>query len=346
VLPDFKRAIACTLLSGLTCYSGSALAVKSSTAPLPVLSSLSFNPSQLQSDQLQPKNRLLEQSPRVSQTAAEVFLKDGTLSPATDGFWRQLIPATAQYESANLNASSALFDLNYNVITSNSDPLIDVYLPAGWERRVGGTRWLARVRFPFSFVLPDAGRNNTPNNPLCTVNRDTKQSQCFNSVARPRAGSPLYAYRSGSHGGSGLSGGDITGAALNRQRIEHAIGILIWARPFLSSHNRGFTAPAVRADSYASEETYQGRNINLVMGSRLALRPDATARNLGVSCQNLFPVIQALRQYGAYVVDDSAWDVFYLSTDVEAAKMLQPCRADLLKIYRALQIVMDFNQFE
>jgi hypothetical protein len=114
--------------------------------------------------------------------------------PATDGFWRRRIPATAQYKLAHLDAAGALFDLNYNVITSNSDPLTDVYVPASWNHRVGGTQWLDRLRFPIDFVLSDAGHNNTPNNPLCTVNKDTKQSQCFNSVARPEAGSPLYAY--------------------------------------------------------------------------------------------------------------------------------------------------------
>ena len=330
----FYRAIACTLLCGIIHYDYSVLAADGATALLPVLSLTSSNPSRPQ-----PENRFGKRPALGALSAEEVFLKDGTISPATDGFWRQRIPATAWYEPAHLDSAGVLFDLNYNVITSNSDPLTDVYLPASWEHRADGTQWLDRVRFPASFVLSDAGPNNTPNNPLCTVNKDTKQRQCFNSVARPEAGSPLYAYRSGSHGGSGLSGGDITGAALHRQSIKHAIGILVWARKFLSFQNGGFTAPAVRADNYANAETYGGQNENLVMGSHLALKPDDTPEKLGVSCPSLFPVIQALKQYGAYIVDDSAWNVFYLSTDIEAAEILQPCRQDLLKIYRALQIV-------
>jgi len=333
----FNRAIACFVLCGLTYCGYFVLAADGLTAPPLSLLPLS-NPSQRQTG-VKSDSELA----RAKQSATELFLEDGSISPATDGFWRQRISANARYKPARLYAAQVLFDLNYNVITSNRDPLTDVYLPASWERRIGGTQWIDQVRFPFNFVLPDAGRNNTPNNPLCIANRDTKQSQCFNSVARPRAGEPLYAYRSGSHGGSGLSGGDITGAALRQQRIEHAISILIWARRFLSFHNGGFTAPAIRADSYASAETYRGRNINLVMGSHLALKPGTTPQSLGVSCRNLFPVIQALQQYGAYVVDDSAWDVFYLSVDAEAAEMLQPCRADLLKIHRALQIVTDLN---
>jgi hypothetical protein len=333
----FNRAIACLVLCGLTYYGYLVLAVDGVTAP-PLSLLPSSNPSQRQTG-VKFDSELIG----AKQSATELFLKDGSISPATDGFWRQRISANARYEPAHLDAAEALFDLNYNVITSNRDPLADVYLPASWERRVGGTQWIDRVRFPFNFVLPDAGRNNTPNNPLCTANRDTKQSQCFNSVARPRAGSPLYAYRSGSHGGSGLSGGDITGAALRQQHIEHAIGILIWAQRFLSFHNGGFTAPAIRADSYANAETYRGRNRNLMMGSHLALKPGTTPQNLGVSCRNSFPVIQALQRYGAYIVDDSAWDVFYLSVDAEAAEMLRPCRADLLKIYRALQIVTSLN---
>ncbi len=320
---SINLTIAGTLMCGLiTCNGVMLSAVTTVTPPVPSVSS--SHSTRLRSDR---------------RSAREVFLKDGTISPATDGFWRQRLPATVRYEPAQLNAAAVLFDLNYNVITSNSDPLTDVYVPASWQQRVGGTQWLDRVRFPIDFVLSDAGRNNTPNNPLCTVNRDTKQSQCFNSVARPKAGTPIFAYRAGSHGGSGLSGGDITGAALRRGRIEHAIGILVWAQKFLSFHNRGFVAPAVRADKYASAETYGGNNKNLVMGSRLALKPDATAKKLGVSCPHLVPVVEALKRYGAYVVDDSAWNVFYLSADREAAQMLQPCRDDLLKIYRALQIV-------
>lgn len=333
----FNRAVACTLLSGLIHYDCSMLAADNTTVTLPVLSVPLSHPTRLQSEHRFGKGFAVAARHRLS--APEVFLKDGTISPATDGFWRQRIPATVRYEPAKLNAAGALFDLNYNVITSNSDPLTDVYVPASWQHRVGGTQWLDRIRFPIDFVLSDAGRNNTPNNPLCTVNKHTKQSQCFNSVARPQAGTPIFGYNAGSHGGSGLSGGDITGAALRRQRIEHAIGILVWARKFLSVHNRGFTAPAVRADNYANAKTYGGSNKNLVMGSRLALKPDATPKKLGVSCPNLFPVVEALKRYGAYVVDDSAWDVFYVSADREAAKMLQPCRADLLKIYRALQVV-------
>jgi hypothetical protein len=332
MLLGFNRIISGTLLCGLIQSDCSMLAVNSAAVRQARLLP-SSNSAPLQSEP-----RFDRQLAVKDRSAPEVFLKDGTISPATDGFWRQRIPASVRYESAKLNAAAALFDLNYNVITSNSDPLTDVYVPAGWQQRVGGTQWLDRVRFPIDFVLADAGRNNTPNNPLCTVNKDTKQSQCFNSVARPQAGTPIFAYRSGSHGGSGLSGGDITGAALRRQRIEHAIGILVWSRKFLSSHNRGFTAPAVRADGYASAD-YGGNNQNLVMGSRLALKPDATPQKLGVSCPQLFPVVQALKRYGAYVVDDSAWDVFYLSTDRAAAQMLQPCRDDLLKIYRALQVV-------
>jgi len=330
-------AIAVLLLCGFIDYTRSILTANHAAWSSPVHLSLSDSSSDL--SKFQTENPLISQISPSDRSSAEIFLRDRTISPATDGFWRERLPATVQYEPANLDAAGALFDLNYNVITSNRDPLTDVYVPASWARRVGGTQWLAQVRFPMTFVLPDAGFNNTPNNPLCTVNRDTKQTQCFNSAARPSIGSPLYAYNSGSHGGSGLSGGDITDAALRRGNIEHAIGILVWARRLLSFQNGGFTAPAVRADNYANAETYGGKNDNLVMGSRLALSPDATPESLGISCRILFPVIQALKQYGAYIVDDSGWDVFYLSTNLRAAQMLQPCRDDLLKIYRALKIV-------
>lgn len=329
-----KHAIACSLLIGFVLSTCSALIAKHTAL---AMSASEHSPSS-NSTELKSENQMAAQR----QSSVEIFLRDGTISPATDGFWRRRISENVRYQPANLDAAGALFDLNYNVITNNSDPLTDVYAPASWTRRVGGTQWLDRVRFPPNFVLADAALNNTPNNPLCTANRDTKQYQCFNSFTRPTAGTPIYAYRSGSHGGSGLSGGDITGAALRQRRIDHAIGILVWAHRYLSYQNGGFTAPAERADGYASTG-YLGTNGDLVMGSRLALRPGATAKSLGVSCRNLLPVIQALKQYGAYVVDDSGWDVFYVSTDARAAEMLKPCRDDLLKVYRALQIVTPSN---
>jgi hypothetical protein len=280
-----------------------------------------------------------KQFPVDNRSSVEIFLDNGTISPATDGFWRQPIPKTAPYEPANLDAARVLFDLNYNVITSNSDPLIDVYVPAAWNKRVDGTQWLGKVHFPDGFILPDAAPNNTPNNPLCTVNKDTQIVECFNAVARPTSGTPLYAYRPVSHGGSSLSGGDITGKALQRGRIKHAIAIAVWAKKYLSFYQGGFIAPAVRADSYASTETYGGQNKKLVMGTRLALQPENTPTKLGISCSAVIPIIQALQTYGAYIIDDSAWDAFYISTDQEAAEILQPCCDDLLKIYQALKIV-------
>lgn len=285
-------------------------------------------------------HRLASREGEAAVSSSEIFLRDGTISPATDGFWRAPIPPQAEYEAANLDAEGVLFDINYNVIVSNRDPWTDVYVPASWERRVGGTQWLTQVRFPVDFTVPDAGLNNTPNNPLCTINRDTLHTDCFNSFTRPYPGSNIYAYNAGSHGGSGLSGGDITAAALRSGRIEHAIGVLVWAKNHLSFHDGGFTTPAVRADGYADPETYGGENINLVMGARLALHPEVMPESLEISCPQVFPIIEALKQYGAYVVDDSAWDRFYLSADSEAAEMLAPCENDLLKVFQALQAVI------
>jgi hypothetical protein len=188
--------------------------------------------------------------------------------PCYRWFLEAAYSCTAQYELAHLDAAGALFDLNYNVITSNSDPLTDVYVPASWNHRVGGTQWLDRLRFPINFVLSDAGHNNTPNNPLCTVNKDTKQSQCFNSVARPEAGSPLYAYRSGSHGALVFRVAILLALHCKDSASNTRVGILIWARRFLSFHKGGFAVPAVRADNYANATTYGGQNKNLVMGSR------------------------------------------------------------------------------
>lgn len=130
----------------------------------------------------------------------------------------------------------------------------------------------------------------------------------------------------GGHGGSALSSiggtiriGELTGDA----PISHALKVNLWATKYLSydaindSDSPGYRWPAIKADSYAGEARdpiteqgrgYYGTNPDLVMGSLLAIPPDVTANSLGLTTEPARKLFDALQNYGAYVVDDTAWD--------------------------------------
>lgn len=136
----------------------------------------------------------------------------------------------------------------------------------------------------------------------------------------------------GGHGGSALSSiggtiriGELTGDA----PINHALKVNVWASQYLSydadSETPGYRWPAIKADSYAGESGdrgYGGENPDLVMGSLLAIPTEGqveqddgdtvtvsiTADYLGLQTEPARKLFYALQNYGAYVVDDTAWD--------------------------------------
>ena len=136
--------------------------------------------------------------------------------------------------------------------------------------------------------------------------------------------------RPGSHGGSGLSslGGSIRPGELSGgPPIRHALKVNVYARKYLSPGGSppGYRWPAYQADRYWNETDpatgrwyYDGPLVALRMGSLLALRPEA---NLSfVTHPKVQKLAFALQNYGVYVVDDSAWDVYDMSVDVAALK--------------------------
>jgi hypothetical protein len=141
-------------------------------------------------------------------------------------------------------------------------------------------------------------------------------------------GNPSWAYdygtvdlygdgRPGAHGGSGLSsfGGSIRKGELNSaQPLHHVLKVNLFAQRFLSCSNGGYRWPAYRADGYMNCTTYGGSAAVTRMGSLLALTPDVNCD--AVSSAHARKICHALQDYGAYVVDDTAWDVHAI--DIEA----------------------------
>ncbi len=106
-----------------------------------------------------------------------------------------------------------------------------------------------------------------------------------------------------------------------RAPIRHALKVDIWANRYLyySASVPGYRWPAVNADSYAADPNhgahYAGSNPKLVQGSLLAVPSWMTIDSLGLETAQARKIAQAMQDYGAYVVDDAAWDALYLCVE-------------------------------
>ena len=246
--------------------------------------------------------------------------------------WNMPIGSGAQYAPANLQSeshSTVDVDLLYRVPAGA--PVRNVYAPGAWgPGRCTGTNPQGTLPIPDDLIVPDATSTSTPNNASAFLMADGRTLVQLNPLARCTAGGNVYGWRSpnvdiygeglpGGHGGSGLSSiggtlrlGELTGTA----PIRHALKANLWAKKYLhysaSSPTPGYRWPALRADSYASTG-YGGTNPQLVMGSLLAIPPSVTEASLGLRTPAGRKLFHALQDYGAYVVDDTAWNVHALS---------------------------------
>jgi hypothetical protein len=148
--------------------------------------------------------------------------------------------------------------------------------------------------------------------------------------------------RGGCHGGSGLSGfgGSLRPGELNgADPIRHVLKINLFGERFLSCQQGGYRWPAYRADGYMDCNSYGGDNPALRMGSLLAIHPSVNCDTV-VSSRHARKLCHALQDYGAYVVDDTAWDVHAFALDSNAefgdGGSFHP---DMQELFTMLQVV-------
>jgi hypothetical protein len=271
-------------------------------------------------------------------------------------FWFRKIPINACYESIkNTNKRTGLYakyldvDVSYQVLVNNSMPEVDIRVPARWNQRAGKTAWQGRVHMPSHFIIPDANQEETPNNPTIIYNTDTRKALFLNAAARPYANGPVWAYKSDSkpctHGGSGLTGGEVTLKELQESRINHAIGIVVWGRKYLNATKGGYVSPATKADDHynnpKSDNYYGSRLNNLKMGSWLGIRSSITEKKLGITSAVGKTVYKALKTHGAYIVDNSAWDAIYIEATPDASPLIKSNKDELSKIFGALELIKE-----
>ena len=176
--------------------------------------------------------------------------------------------------------------------------------------------------FVFKPVLP-----NTPNAStaiLAADGRTLKQTQPF---SRCTTGGPATSHYdsadvdiagegiTGAHGGSGLSaiGGTLRVGELRPggPPVRHALKVeldaaLNYGR--CATYSSCFRWPAVQADTYATT-SYGGPNPALEPGALLAIPVGTDVASLGLETTAAAALAFTLQNYGAYVVDDTAWAV-------------------------------------
>jgi hypothetical protein len=204
--------------------------------------------------------------------------------------------------------------------------MVDIYRQ-GWTQRCQNLGDM-NLRFPIpeSFVVHKGGTPNFPAAILLPDGETLAQNQPFHKCEAGLVAYSRYVYPSvnifgdgirGAHGGSGMSsiGGAIRlGELVPGGEIKHALKMNLNAKTDLyyrsdeSDGKPGYRWPAVKADGYASESKYAGTNPALQMGSLLALPADFDISTLSTEPAKI--MARALMNYGAYVVDDTAWDVY------------------------------------
>jgi hypothetical protein len=287
--------------------------------------------------------------------------------------WNMPIGANAQYVPARLvRAIYFGADREYFYKLKGGDPMRQVLSPGnfGPGRCTGTQSMQLSLPFPDNSIVPDATSQpySTPNNAAAFLMPDGKTIEQVEPLARCTAGGDIHGWRNpwggvdikgdgikGTHFGSGLSaiGGSIRRGELTRKDpIRHALKILIWGNKYLhySQSIPGYRWPADRADQYAETE-YKGTNSKLVQGSLLAIPPDVKIGSVGLKTEPAKKIFQALQNYGAYIVDDAAWDAHYLSVEQGVSEEFRArygyefegnsgdFYGDLMKIFPVLHIV-------
>jgi len=266
--------------------------------------------------------------------------RDPRLWPFSEtSIWNMPIGDGAVYVHAKIKPAEErglTVDEDYIVMTPDA-PVVEVhYNDAGWDSRKNRLDTSGPVLFsvpiPDDFVVhPGNWIGGTPNAALAALMPDGRtvvQSQPF---ARPEVGGPassmidpvivdLYGDGiAGAHGGSGMSalGGTIrVGELVPGGTIRHALKVNINAPDniYYDEETRGYRWPALTADSYA-ERSYGGKVPECRMGALLALPPWMNIEEMGFETEPGLILARAFQDYGAYLVDDTAWDVYAIETE-------------------------------
>jgi len=270
---------------------------------------------------------------------ADASYRDPLVQPfASTSIWNMPIGSAATYVPAQIavpTGSTVYGDEDVIVLTPTA-PSTPIYRnTSDWNGVVSRCPYDAGaliydVPLPLSFLVGDTPITSTPNSGLAALladGRTLKQTQPF---ARCTAGAPgtsdfvsadvdLYGDGiTGAHGGSGLSaiGGTLRVGELRpgTPPPRHALKLEFSAAKNYyndGAHADCYRWPATGCDGYFDDATssleYGGTNPAMRPGSLLALPASVSIASLGLTTEPAQSLAWTLQNYGAYVVDDSAW---------------------------------------
>jgi hypothetical protein len=261
--------------------------------------------------------------------------------------WNMPIGSDAVYVHARIEKAvkagyGMTIDEDY-IVMSPDAPLMEIYENnSGWSRTksrctIDG-KLIYAAPIPQKYIVsPETWVGDVPNSCLAVLmpdKRTIKQNQPFAHCSEGQPATSKYLFKDqdiygdgiyGAHGGSGLSaiGGTLRIGELtpNSGPIRHVLKVNIFGRKniFYDSETKGFRWPALRADGYAANQYYKDRTDPVVkacrMGALLALPAWMNLDSLNFETKPGRILAEAFKNYGAYLVDDTAWDVYAIETE-------------------------------
>ncbi len=286
----------------------------------------------------------------IPEAKDEVKIEPGTRNPlkwpfSQNSIWNMPIGSKAIYVHAKLEKATQAgmtIDEDYIVLTPD-EPLVDIYENfAGWDRSKSRCAIQGKLLFsapiPKTFILSSATWDGlTPNAGLAVLMPDRKtirQTQPFAFCDPSKGATSQYVFENqdiygpgmyGAHGGSGLSaiGGALRVGELTPTSgpIRHALKVNLYGRKniFYDAKTKGYRWPAVAADAYAVDNYSKERVLPPVsacrMGALLALPAKMNLDSLEFETKPARILAEAFQNYGAYMVDDTGWNVYAIVTE-------------------------------
>jgi hypothetical protein len=315
--------------------------------------------------------------------------RDPLLWPfAANSIWNTPIGSNAKYVDAKLEKPvEGIITVDEDLIVMTPDaPLLEVYESnAQWDRTkdrcVKTGKLIGKYPIPVTFVIsPKTWDGIVPNSGIAILMPDKKtivQGQPYSYCPENGYATVLKMFKYendiygdgmfGAHGGSKLSaiGGTLRNheLTLTSGPIRHALKINICGAKnmYYDAETKGFRWPAISSDNYAGKKYGTLRKTPAVkecrMGTLMAIPANLNLDELGFETVPARILAQAFQNFGAYVVDDSGWDVFAIETewspsgrfteefrknwgfDFIVYKESTPWSRDISKIYNALHVV-------
>jgi hypothetical protein len=263
---------------------------------------------------------------------------------ASTSIWNMPIGSAATYVPAHIKPATgtALEPDDDVIVLTPTAPSTGIFTnTADWDPTMSRCPVEGPLLFdapmPASFVVPDP-QQQTPNSGLAVLLGDArtiKQTQPFARCTAGQSATSHYLFPDvdlygsgipGAHGGSGLSaiGGTVRLGELRPGQTgpEHVLKLELFASE--NYYNDGKQAdcyrwPATGCDGYfdtsGNSLEYGGTNPALRPGSLLALPVSVTIASLGLQTEPAKELAWTLQNYGAYLVDDTAWSAYAICVE-------------------------------